>query len=185
MTTIIIIVILVLLVVAYVMMYNSLVNLRTHAQEAWSQIDVQLRRRNDLIPNLLETVKGYSKYEAATLEKVTSLRTQLASLPDDAHQEKMDVSNRLTQALGSVYAVAENYPDLKASTEYTKLMEELSNTENKIAYSRQLYNSTVATFDARIQTFPSNMVAKVHHFTAMEYLQVPESAKETPKVSFD
>lgn len=153
MTTIIIIVILVLLVVAYVMMYNGLVNLRTHAQEAWSQIDVQLQRRNDLIPNLLETVKGYSKYEAATLEKVTSLRTQLASLPDDAHQEKMDVSNRLTQALGSVYAVAENYPDLKASTEYTKLMEELSNTENKIAYSRQLYNSTVATFNARIQTF--------------------------------
>lgn len=185
MTTIIIIVILVLLVVAYVMMYNGLVNLRTHAQEAWSQIDVQLQRRNDLIPNLLETVKGYSKYEAATLEKVTSLRTQLASLPDDAHQEKMDVSNRLTQALGSVYAVAENYPDLKASTEYTKLMEELSNTENKIAYSRQLYNSTVATFDARIQTFPSNMVAKVHHFTAMEYLQVPESTKEAPKVSFD
>ncbi|MEE6677678.1 LemA family protein [Limosilactobacillus fermentum] len=185
MTTIIIIVILVLLVVAYVMMYNGLVNLRTHAQEAWSQIDVQLQRRNDLIPNLLETVKGYSKYEAATLEKVTSLRTQLASLPDDAHQEKMDVSNRLTQALGSVYAVAENYPDLKASTEYTKLMEELSNTENKIAYSRQLYNSTVATFDARIQTFPSNMVAKVHHFTAMEYLQVPESAKGAPKVSFD
>lgn len=185
MTTIIIIVILVLLVVAYVMMYNGLVNLRTHAQEAWSQIDVQLQRRNDLIPNLLETVKGYSKYEAATLEKVTSLRTQLASLPDDAHQEKMDVSNRLTQALSSVYAVAENYPDLKASTEYTKLMEELSNTENKIAYSRQLYNSTVATFDARIQTFPSNMVAKVHHFTAMEYLQVPESAKEAPKVSFD
>mgnify|MGYP001782807551 FL=1 len=167
MTTIIIIVILVLLVVAYVMMYNGLVNLRTHAQEAWSQIDVQLQRRNDLIPNLLETVKGYSKYEAATLEKVTSLRTQLACLPDDAHQEKMDVSNRLTQALGSVYAVAENYPDLKASTEYTKLMEELSNTENKIAYSRQLYNSTVATFNARIQTFPSNMVAKVHHFTAM------------------
>ena len=165
MTTIIIIVILVLLVVAYVMMYNGLVNLRTHAQEAWSQIDVQLQRRNDLIPNLLETVKGYSKYEAATLEKVTSLRTQLASLP--------------------VYAVAENYPDLKASTEYTKLMEELSNTENKIAYSRQLYNSTVATFNARIQTFPSNMVAKVHHFTAMEYLQVPESAKEAPKVSFD
>ena len=185
MTTIIIIVILVLLVVAYVMMYNGLVNLRTHAQEAWSQIDVQLQRRNDLIPNLLETVKGYSKYEAATLEKVTSLRTQLASLPDDAHQEKMDVSNRLTQALGSVYAVAENYPDLKASTEYTKLMEELSNTENKIAYSRQLYNSTVATFDAQIQTFPSNMVAKVHHFTAMEYLQVHESAKEAPKVSFD
>ncbi|BAW85954.1 LemA family protein [Limosilactobacillus fermentum] len=185
MTTIIIIVILVLLVVAYVMMYNGLVNLRTHAQEAWSQIDVQLQRRNDLIPNLLETVKGYSKYEAATLERVTSLRTQLASLPDDAHQEKMDVSNRLTQALGSVYAVAENYPDLKASTEYTKLMEELSNTENKIAYSRQLYNSTVATFNARIQTLPSNMVAKVHHFTAMEYLQVPESTKEAPKVSFD
>ncbi len=185
MTIIIIIVILILLVVAYVMLYNGLVNLRTHAQEAWSQIDVQLQRRNDLIPNLLETVKGYSKYEASTLEKVTSLRTQLATLPADARQEKMDLSNQLTQALGSVYAVAENYPDLKASTEYTKLMEELSNTENKIAYSRQLYNSTVATFDARIQTFPANIVANIHHFTAMEYLQVPESVKEAPKVKFD
>ena len=184
MTTIIIIVILVLLVVAYVMMYNGLVNLRTHAQEAWSQIDVQLQRRNDLIPNLLETVKGYSKYEAATLEKVTSLRTQLASLPDDAHQEKMDVSNRLTQALGSVYAVAENYPDLKASTEYTKLMEELSNPENKIAYARQLYNSTVATFDARIKPCPAIMLDRLTPYTPMYSMRVPEGDKDPPRFRF-
>lgn len=183
-TAIIIIVIVVLVIIAYISIYNSLVRMWTHAQESWSQIDVQLQRRNDLIPNLVNTVKGYSKYEASTLEKVTSLRQQITSLPADARQEKMAVSDKLTQALNSLYAVAENYPDLKASTEFSKLMEELSNTENKIAYSRQLYNSTVAAFDARIQTFPSNIVAGIHHFTKMEYLQVPEEAKQTPHVDF-
>lgn len=185
MTILIVLLILVVLVGAYVLIYNRLVTLRTHAQESWSQIDVQLQRRNDLIPNLLATVKGYAKYEAATLTKVTELRSKLTALPDDAHQEKMAVSNQLTTALDSITAVAENYPDLKASSEYGRLMEELANTENKIAYSRQLYNSTVATFDASIQTFPTNLVAKAHHFTAMDYLKVPESAKEAPKVNFD
>lgn len=185
MATIIVIVIIVLLIVWYIAIYNGLVNMRTHAQESWSQIDVQLQRRNDLIPNLVNTVKGYSKYEAKTLEKVTALRQQISQLPDDAHQEKMAASDKLTSALNSLYAVAENYPDLKASNEFSRLMEELSNTENKIAYSRQLYNSTVATFDARIQTFPSNIVASIHHFAKMEYLQVPQEAKKNPQVNFD
>lgn len=184
MTTIIIIVVLTVLVLIYVGIYNSLIRMRTNAEESWSQIDVQLQRRNDLIPNLINTVKGYSKYEAKTLEKVTSLRQQITSLPADAHQEKMAVSDQLTGALNSLYAVAENYPDLKASEEYSKLMEELSNTENKIAYSRQLYNSTVAAFDAKIQTFPANLVAGIHHFTKLDYLQVPEEAKANPKVDF-
>ncbi|WP_373842005.1 LemA family protein [Limosilactobacillus sp.] len=185
MTWIIVIVILAVLVAIYVALYNGLVQLRVHAQESWSQIDVQLQRRNDLIPNLVSTVKGYSKYEASTLEKVTQLRTALNNVPDNDRAKKMAVSNELSGTLRTLFAVAENYPDLKASTEYQNLMEELSNTENKIAYSRQLYNSTVAALNARIQTFPSNIVAKLHHFTAMDYLAVPKEAKAVPKVSFD
>lgn len=185
MAWIILIIVIVLLVIWYVAIYNGLINMRTHAQESWSQIDVQLQRRNDLIPNLVNTVKGYSKYEASTLQKVVSLRQQMVDLPAEAHQQKMALSDKLTGALNSLYAVAENYPDLKASTEFSQLMEELTNTENKIAYSRQLYNSTVANFDARIQTFPANIVAGIHHFTKMDYLQVPEEAKQAPKVNFD
>ena len=183
--TIIIIVVIVLLVALYAGLYNGLVQLRTHAQGSWSQIDVQLQRRNDLIPNLVSTVKGYSKYEASTLEKVTQLRSQLENVPDDDRAQKMAVSNELTGTLRSLFAVSENYPDLNASTQYQSLMEELSNTENKIAYSRQLYNSTVANLDAKIQSFPSNIVAKIHHFKQMDYLQAPKESKEVPKVSFD
>lgn len=183
--TVIIIAVIVILVVAYAAIYNGLIQLRTHAQESWSQIDVQLQRRNDLIPNLVSTVKGYSKYEAGTLEKVTQLRSALTTIPADDHAKTMEVSNQLTATLRSLFAVSENYPDLKASTEYQQLMEELSNTENKIAYSRQLYNSTVANLNARIQSFPSNIVAGIHHFQQMDYLQVPKEAQAVPKVSFD
>lgn len=185
MAILIVILVLVVIIGIYVVMYNGLVQLRVHAQESWSQIDVQLQRRNDLIPNLVSTVKGYSKFEASTLAKVTELRTALNNVPDDDHAKKMEVSNQLTGTLRTLFAVSENYPDLKASAEYQQLMEELSNTENKIAYSRQLYNSTVAALNAKIQSFPSNIVAKLHHFTQMDYLQVPESAKTAPKVSFD
>lgn len=185
MAILIVILVLVVIIGIYVVMYNGLVQLRVHAQESWSQIDVQLQRRNDLIPNLVSTVKGYSKFEASTLAKVTELRTALNNVPDDDHAKKMEVSNQLTGTLRTLFAVSENYPDLKASAEYQQLMEELSNTENKIAYSRQLYNSTVAALNAKIQSFPSNSVAKLHHFTQMDYLQVPESAKAAPKVSFD
>ena len=185
MAILIVILVLVVIIGIYVVMYNGLVQLRVHAQESWSQIDVQLQRRTDLIPNLVSTVKGYSKFEASTLAKVTELRTALNNVPDDDHAKKMEVSNQLTGTLRTLFAVSENYPDLKASAEYQQLMEELSNTENKIAYSRQLYNSTVAALNAKIQSFPSNIVAKLHHFTQMDYLQVPESAKAAPKVSFD
>lgn len=185
MAILIVILVLVVIIGIYVAMYNGLVQLRVHAQESWSQIDVQIQRRNDLIPNLVSTVKGYSKFEASTLVKVTELRTALNNVPDDDHAKKMEVSNQLTGTLRTLFAVSENYPDLKASAEYQQLMEELSNTENKIAYSRQLYNSTVAALNAKIQSFPSNIVAKLHHFTQIDYLQVPESAKAAPKVSFD
>ncbi len=182
---IVIIVILVLLGIVYASLYNGLIRARTYTQESWSQIDVQLKRRNDLIPNLVETVKGYGHYEQSTLEKVTSLRSQLMGVPSDDHQQAMEVSNQISDTLKSILAVSEAYPDLKANEEYSKLMEELSNTENKIAYSRQLYNSSAASLNMKLQTFPSNIVANMHHFTAADYLQVPEEEKAAPKVSFD
>lgn len=185
MTTIIIIVILAILAITYIVCYNNLVKLRNYVQESWAQIDVQLKRRNDLIPNLLATVKGYAKYEQSTLEKVTALRSQLMSMDTDAdHQKAMAVSNELSNTLKSLFAVSEAYPDLKASTQYSNLMEELTNTENKIAYSRQLYNSSVNNLNIKIETFPSNLVAKLHHFMKQQYLQTPDEEKTVPKVSF-
>ncbi|MFC6261422.1 LemA family protein [Levilactobacillus fujinensis] len=185
MVAIILIVIVVLLAVWYISAYNSLIRMRTHVQEAWSQIDVQLKRRNDLIPNLVSTTKGYANYEQSTLKKVVALRNQLTAVPADDHQQTMEVSNQLSTTLRSLFALSENYPDLKANTQFTQLMEELSNTENKIAYSRQLYNSSVANLTMKILSFPSNIVAKIHHFQESDYLKVPEEEKVAPKVNFD
>ncbi|AYM03899.1 LemA family protein [Levilactobacillus yiduensis] len=183
--TIIIIVVVVLLAAWYISAYNSLIRTRTHVQESWSQIDVQLKRRNDLIPNLVSTTKGYANFEQSTLKKVVALRNQLTAVPAGDHQQTMEVSNQLSTTLRSLFALSENYPDLKANTQFTQLMEELTNTENKIAYSRQLYNSSVANLTMKIQSFPSNIVAKVHHFQESDYLQVPEEEKTAPKVNFD
>jgi LemA protein len=177
--------VLVLLVVWYISSYNGLIRTRTHVQESWSQIDVQLKRRNDLIPNLVSTTKGYANYEQSTLKKVIALRNQLTEVPAGDHQQTMEVSNQLSTTLRSLFALSENYPDLKANTQFTQLMEELTNTENKISYSRQLYNSSVASLTVKIQSFPSNIVAKVHHFQESDYLQVPEEEKTAPKVNFD
>lgn len=183
--TIIIIVVVVLLAAWYISAYNGLIRTRTHVQESWSQIDVQLKRRNDLIPNLVSTTKGYANFEQSTLKKVVALRNQLTAVPEGDHQQTMEVSNQLSTTLRSLFALSENYPDLKANTQFTQLMEELTNTENKIAYSRQLYNSSVANLTMKIQSFPSNIVAKVHHFQESDYLQVPEEEKTAPKVNFD
>lgn len=180
----IIIIILILLIAIYIGIYNGLQKARVHAQEAWSQIDVQLKRRNDLIPNLIETVKGYAKHESETFEKVVKLRNQLTQIPNSNHTEKMEVSNELTAGLKSVFALAENYPDLKANQNFLALQEELTNTENKIAYSRQLFNSTAAAYDEKLLTFPSNIVAKMHGFKKIEYLQTPTEEKAVPKVKF-
>lgn len=184
MTLLIVIVVLVILALIYISMYNGLQKAKVNTEESWSQIDVQLKRRNDLIPNLVETTKGYAKHEKETFAQVINLRNQLTELPADAHAQKMEVSNQLTDTLKSIFALAEAYPDLKANQEFTKLMEELTNTENKIAYSRQLFNSSAANFNQRLLTFPSNMVAKIHHFTKVDYLEVPTEEKEAPKVSF-
>ncbi|MGV0168873.1 LemA family protein [Furfurilactobacillus sp. WILCCON 0119] len=185
MTTLIIVAVIVILVIAYISIYNGLIRARTYTEESWSQIDVQLKRRNDLIPNLVETVKGYSNYEQSTLEKVIGLRNQLVNTPADDHAQTMAVSDQLSNSLKSIFALSEAYPDLKANEEYTKLMEELTNTENKLAYSRQLYNTSAASLNMKLQTFPSNLVAGMHHFQKADYLQVPEEEKAAPKVSFD
>ncbi|KRM92956.1 LemA protein [Liquorilactobacillus cacaonum DSM 21116] len=182
---IIIIVVIVLLILGYVALYNGLQTAKVYTEESWSQIDVQLKRRNDLIPNLVETTKGYAKHEKETFAKVVELRNQMVQLPADAHEEKMEVSNQLSGTLKSIFALAESYPDLKANQEFTKLMEELTNTENKIAYSRQLFNSSAASYNQKLMTFPSNMVAKAHGLEKVNYLEVPAEEKIAPKVSFE
>lgn len=182
---IIVIALIVIVVAVYISMYNGLQRAKVNTDESWSQIDVQLKRRNDLIPNLVETTKGYAKHERETLSKVVELRNQMVALPADVDpQKKMELSNQLTDSLKSVFALAENYPDLKASQNFTQLQEELTNTENKIAYSRQLFNSSAAVYNQKLLTFPSNVVAKMHHFTKVNYLEIPAEEKEAPKVSF-
>ncbi|MCP0886842.1 LemA family protein [Ligilactobacillus sp. WILCCON 0076] len=184
MTFIVVIVIVIILGLIYASMYNGMQRSKVNTEESWSQIDVQLKRRNDLIPNLVETTKGYAKHEKETFAQVVNLRNQMTQLPADAHTEKMELSNQITDSLKSIFALAEAYPDLKANQEFTKLMEELTNTENKIAYSRQLFNSSAANYNQRLLTFPSNIVAGIHHFTKVDYLEVPTQEKEAPKVSF-
>lgn len=182
---IIVIALIVIVVAVYISMYNGLQRAKVNTDESWSQIDVQLKRRNDLIPNLVETTKGYAKHERETLSKVVELRNQMVALPADVDpQKKMELSNQLTDSLKSIFALAENYPDLKASPNFTQLQEELTNTENKIAYSRQLFNSSAAVYNQKLLTFPSNVVAKMHHFTKVNYLEIPAEEKEAPKVSF-
>lgn len=182
MTTIIIVVIVVLLIVIYAMMYNNLIKNRNQAQEFSSQINVQLKRRTDLIPNLVETVKGYATHEKTTLEEVVNLRNSVISA--DSLQGKVDADNKLTAALRQIFALSENYPNLKANQEFSQLMEELSNTENKVAYARQAYNAAVQNYDTAIETFPRNIVAGIHGFKKMDYLDIPDSEKEAPKVKF-
>ncbi|WP_050337718.1 LemA family protein [Lactiplantibacillus pentosus] len=185
MVGLIIVAVILVLIAIYVVIYNGLVKSRMYTQEAWSQIDVQLKRRTDLIPNLVNTVKGYAKHEKSTLAEVISLRNQLTQVPSGDHQQAMAVSDQLTNSLKSIFALAESYPDLKANQEFGKLMEELTNTENKIAYSRQLFNSSAASYNMKLQQFPSNIIAGIHHFKDVEFLTVPEAEKTASTVSFE
>ena len=169
--------------VAGIGIYNSLVTLRNRCDNGWSQIDVQLRRRYDLIPNLVETVKGYAKHEREVFEKVTQARTQAmgAASPKEAGQAE----NILSGALKSLFAVAENYPDLKANQNFLMLQEELAGTESKVAYARHFYNDTVMKFNMKQQVFPSNIVANMFHFQPKEYFEIGEAEARGPvKVSF-
>ena len=178
----IILAIVAIIIIAIISIYNGLVQARMKVDNAWSQIDVQLKRRNDLLPNLIETVKGYAKYEGSTLEKVTELRNQVAVATSPA--EAMRASDELTRQVSGIFAVAESYPDLKASANFSQLQEELTNTENKIAYSRQLYNSVTSNYNVKLETFPSNVIAKMFGFKAAEFLETPEEEKAVPKVDF-
>lgn len=170
-------------ILVYVMInYNRFVTLKTRIQEAWSQIDVQLKRRTDLIPNLLETVKGYAKHEKDLFENVAKARSALMG----AHspKESGDANNMLTQALGKLFAVAENYPQLKANENFMQLQKELSDTEDKVAYSRQYYNSSITDYNMMVKQFPSNIVAMVFKFSEQEFFNISEAEREVPKVKF-
>ena len=180
----IIAILVVLIVIFYISAYNGLQKAKVNTEEAWSQISVQLKRRNDLIPNLVETVKGYAAHEKETLSKVVELRNQLTQLPADDHEGAMRLSNQITDSLKTIFALSESYPDLKANTNFANLQEELTNTENKIAYSRQLFNSSAAVYNKMLLVFPSNIVANIHHFTKVDYLEIPEEETKVPKVSF-
>ena len=164
--------------------YNGLVRARNEVKNAWAQIDVQLKRRHDLIPNLLETVKGYMQHERGTLEAVTKARQQAVNIGDNvADRAKME--NMLSQTLKSLFAVAEAYPDLKANQNFLALQEELGSTENKIGFARQFYNDTVLQYNNRCEMFPSNIFAGMFHFTKSEFFEVEAAEeREAPKVKF-
>ncbi len=179
---IIIVLIIVLIVVAFVWMYNGLVDARNRVKNAWAQIDVQLNRRADLIPNLLETVKGYAAHEKSLFEQVTQARSSLMNANTVA--EKSDANNTLTQSLKSLFAVAENYPDLKANENFLSLQNQLAESEDKISYSRQFYNDAVLMYNNKCQKFPSNLIANLFGFKEEEFFRAAEGASEVPKVSF-
>ncbi len=177
------VVIAVVVVVGFVVgIYNRLVTLRSRVDNAWSQIDVQLRRRYDLIPNLVETVKGYAAHEKETLEKVIQARQVAMDAQSVAQQGQAE--NMLTSTLRSLFALAEAYPDLKANQNFMMLQEELSGTESKIAYARQFYNDSVMTYNMTTQQFPSNLVAGSFGFTARDYFEIEDEAKEPVDVKF-
>ena len=164
--------------------YNTLVGLRQKVKNAWSQIDVQLQRRFDLIPNLVESVKGYMNHESDVLTKVTELRSSWSNAKTVS--EKAELDNQLSDTLKTIMAVSENYPDLKANQNFSELQEELKNTENKISYSRQFYNDTVTKYNTKIEQFPSNIVASMFHFTTETLFEVDNSeARKNVKVDFN
>ncbi|KAF5062701.1 LemA family protein [Methanobacterium aggregans] len=175
-------VIILLILIGVVVLYNSLVQLRNRVKNAWAQIDVQLKRRTDLIPNLVETVKGYAKHEKTTFEEVTAARSNLMNAKTVA--ENQEANNQLTGALKTLFAVAENYPELKANENFRDLQAQLSQTEDKIAYSRQFYNDTVLMYNNKCQMFPSNILASAFNFKEAEFFEVAESETTTPKVEF-
>ncbi len=179
----IILIIVIALIIFVISMYNGLVSARIKVDNAWSQIDVQLQRRFDLIPNFVETVKGYASHETDTLEKVTELRTSWTNA--NTISEKAELDNQLSSALKTIMAVSENYPDLKANENFAQLAEELRNTENKISFSRQFYNDTVTMYNEKLQIFPSNIIANMFHFTSRDLFTTDsDEARKTVKVDF-
>jgi len=182
MAGIIVIVLLVVIAVVLIGMYNSLVQLRVRCDSAWSDIDVQLKRRHDLIPNLVETVKGYAAHEKGTFENIAKFRSQAmqATTPED----KAVAENQLTGALKSLFAVAENYPELKASEQFMQLQGSLSQTEDAIQNARRYYNAVVRDLNTKIQSFPTNIIAGMYGFTARQFFETDAADREPVQVKF-
>lgn len=177
--------VLALIVLWVVLAYNGFVSLRNRAKEAWSDIDVQMKRRYDLIPNLVDTVKGYAAHESGTLQKVTEART--AAMGAQTVEQHAEAENMLSGALKSLFAVSESYPDLKANTNFLELQRELADTENKIMASRRFYNATVQTLNTALEQFPGNVIARPFGFAPMDLFELSEAdaaAREPVKVSF-
>jgi len=175
--------VIVLIIFFIIGIYNSLVRLRNQVKNAWAQIDVQLKRRHDLIPNLVETAKGYMKHERETLENITNARSK--AMGADTIPEKSQAEGKLSGAMSKFFLVVENYPDLKANTNFLALQEELTSTENKIAFSRQAYNDQVLFFNNKIEMFPSSVIAGMFNFKQAEFFEIEDAAeRDVPKVDF-
>ena len=178
----IIVIIIIVIIVTVIHMYNNLVGLRNRVKNSYAQIDVQLKRRNDLIPNLVETVKGYAGHEKGVLEEVTKARTNVMNA--SSVEEASEANNQLTGALKTLFAVAENYPELKANSNFQQLQAELTDTEDKISYARQFYNDVVLKYNNACQQFPSSIIAGMFGFNEETFFQAPESEKAVPEVKF-
>ncbi len=184
---IIILVLVVLLVIWGIGIYNGLVNLRNRVANGWAQIDVQLKQRADLVPNLVQTVKGYASHESTVLEEVTRARADVAQAQTaggDQMQARADAEQRLGQSLVTLMARAEAYPELKANQNFLDLQRQLKDLEDKIAYARQFYNDVVQKFNTRIETVPSNIIASLFHFRQAQYFQADEGSRQAPVVDF-
>ena len=183
MVALIVVVVLVVLIGIYLMVsYNGLVSLRNKIENAWAQIDVQLRRRYDLIPNLVETVKGYASHERETLDAVIQARN--AGISAAGPHDQAEAENQISGALRQLFALSEAYPDLKANQNFGQLQEELTGTEGRIAYARQFYNDTVYRYNTKIQSFPSNVLANTFSFSEREYFQADDESRGPTQVSF-
>ena len=178
----ILIVIIIIILAAIVLLYNGLVTARNKVKNAWAQIDVQLNRRADLIPNLVETVKGYAGHEKTVFEDVTAARAGLMNA--NGVKEISEANNQLSETLKTLFAVAENYPELKANENFKELQAQLAQTEDKIAYSRQFYNDTVLMYNNKCQTFPSNIIASLFGFKEADFFEAAGEARSVPKVEF-
>jgi LemA protein len=181
---IIVIVVILAIVLLLVLPFNSAVRLRNRVDSAWSQISVQLQRRHDLIPNLVETVKGYAAHERQTLEAVTAARTNAVQAQQAGPAQQAQAENVLTGALRQLFALSENYPDLKANQNFLSLQEELTSTEDRIAYARQFYNDSVQSYNTRIQTFPTVLLAGIFNFQKREFFEAEQGTAEVPTVQF-
>ncbi len=182
----IVLAVVVVLVIAIIAMYNGLIRLKNRVEEAWSDIDVQLKRRYDLIPNLVETVKGYAEHEKETLENVIKARNEAMAMQNSSDiAGKLQAENTLSSTLKSIFALSENYPDLKANQNFLELQRELADTENKIQAARRFYNGNVRDFNTKLQVFPTNIIAKRLGFSSKNFFEIEEaSQRENVKVEF-